>query len=105
MSSFNFLRSKSGNKTNNGKNENIATVVSIVGACISGVSLYIVIWSIYKTEEIAQRSGAFDKAELKLSLGDYSILPDQSYEIYYGLTSNDSTLNLVPLPTEIFNSG
>src|SRR5690606_8363475 len=48
-------------------------ITSIIGVFIS---IFISIWGVKTSENIAEKSGAFDKGKLQLSFGGYFITPD-----------------------------
>lgn len=68
-------------------------------------TILIAIWGISMNERIAEKSGAFDKGEIKLSFGGYLINPSYRYDVYYGIDFSDSTLHLTTLPLGIHNNG
>jgi len=81
---------------------------SIFNAICVIVTLFVSIWSINKQEEIAEKSGSFDKGEITVRLGSYNISAEktgQEIDIYYGIDFTDSSLHLVELPISIYNRG
>lgn len=73
----------------------------------SGVILAIIIslYSYNQNEEIAEKSGAFDKGKLNVFFGDYALTPYCNYDLYYGVDIKKNDLNFAKLPIEIINSG
>lgn len=68
-------------------------------------SIIISIWSINKTEDIADRSGAFDKGEIVVSFDKFMLGSNSPTEVYYGMNFNDSLMNFVILPITLNNTG
>lgn len=69
-------------------------------------SISIAVWAIKSSENIAEKSGAFDKGELKVTLGGYWLENNSNYEVYYGIDFKDSTMiHLSSLPIGIHNQG
>jgi hypothetical protein len=68
-------------------------------------SIIISIWSINKSELIAEKSGAFDKGEVLVGLDNFLFTNTSSTEIYYGIKFSDSTMNLAILPFTLNNTG
>ncbi len=68
-------------------------------------SIFISIWGVNTSERIAERSGAFDKGELKLSFGGYFIYPNIDFDVYYGVDFSDSSLHFATLPLGMHNTG
>lgn|GEM_PF-4196401 len=69
------------------------------------VSISIAIWAIKSNESIAEKSGAFDKGELKISFGGYFLESDSKYDVYYGINFKDSTMHFTGLPIGVHNQG
>jgi hypothetical protein len=76
--------------------------ISIAGAIIA---IIISIWSVNKSESIAERSGSFQKGELGLIYSGFPILPNKLFEVYSGLDFTDSTFYFFNLPFAIKNTG
>ena len=68
-------------------------------------SISISIWGINASERIAERSGAFDKGELKLSFGGYFVYPNVDFDVYYGVDFSDSSLHFATMPIGMHNLG
>src|SRR5690606_30186483 len=80
-------------------------ITSIIGVFIS---IFISIWGVKTSENIAEKSGAFDKGKLQLSFGGYFITPDNdiNFDVYYGVDFSDTTiLHFATLPFSIHNMG
>jgi len=72
---------------------------------IAILSIGISIWAILSNEKIAQKSGAFEKGELRLALGGYDLSThlEKDIDIYYGV--NDTSLHYASFPIVVCNSG
>jgi hypothetical protein len=69
------------------------------------VSISIAVWAIKSNESIAEKSGVFDKGELKVSFGGYFFESDSEYDVYYGINFKDSTMHFAGLPIAVHNQG
>lgn len=61
--------------------------------------------AIVSNEDIAKKSGAFDKGEFDLTFGGYSIFENKDYDVYYGVEISDSIIHFSTLPINIQNVG
>lgn len=77
-------------------------IVNLVGVIIA---ISISIWGVKKSESIAEKSGAFDKGNLQLSLAGYFINPSTEFDIYFGLGFSDTSLHFIEMPVKIYNNG
>jgi len=69
------------------------------------LSIGISIWAIVSNERIAQKSGAFEKGELRLALGGYDLSThlEKDIDVYYGVS--DTSLHFAEFPILVCNSG
>jgi len=69
------------------------------------LSIGISIWAIVSNERIAQKSGAFEKGELRLALGGYDLSThlEKDIDVYYGVS--DTSLHYAAFPIVVCNSG
>ena len=74
-----------------------------IAALVAGVALGV--WSVRKSEEIARRSGGFDKPKLVLSLGDWRLVPNTSETLSVGAAFEPSSVTLLQIPLQITNEG
>jgi hypothetical protein len=72
---------------------------------LSTIAIGIGIWAIYSQEKIAKKSGAFDKSNITLTLGNYTINESIDYNVYYGIPILQKNINLVSLPITVNNTG
>lgn len=72
---------------------------------IAVIAVGISIWSVYKSEDVAKKSGAFDKGELKLSFDNFDVLENETYDVYFGINFNINELNLLEFPISVTNIG
>lgn len=88
------------------RNYNKYLVLSSISlAMIAVFSLMVAIWAIRSQQDIAQKSGAFDKPNPCLYLGNHKVLPDSKTRITYGFLFNDSSIIITRLPLIIKNEG
>lgn len=87
----------------NKQKEKLNLFFSYYNPFVATVAIFISIWAIKKPQEIAERSGAFDKGKLNLKLVDYLLKPNERYEVCYGLIFQDSISNFASFPTGIYN--
>ena len=62
--------------------------MELASLIIAIIAVGISIWAVYKSEDIAKKSGAFDKGELRLSFDNFDILENQTYDVYFGINFN-----------------
>ncbi len=93
------------NNKNGGCRDNLTLLLSILSFIVATCSMFISKCAVDKSEEIAERSGAFDKGELHLSFEGYIIDTKKTYEIYFGIPFHDSVLYYSSIPTGVQNSG
>lgn len=78
---------------------------SIASLIVAIIAIIISIYAICSQEDIAEKSGAFDKSDLKLSFGEYHLSEDMDYDINYGISFSNNTANFVSLPLMVSNEG
>jgi hypothetical protein len=93
------------NKDAFSKIEKLNLGLGIINTIAVIIAIWIAVLGINSNEKIAEKSGVFDKGELKLSFGGYLILPDVDYDVYYGIDFSDSSLHFATLPISLHNSG
>ena len=69
------------------------------------IAVGISIWAVYKSDDIARKSGAYDKGELILSFDNFDVLENQTYDVYFGINFVPKELNLLELPISVTNVG
>ncbi len=89
-------------KKSNYFKENLHNIINSVGIIIA---LIISIYSYNQNEKIAIKSGAYDKGSLSFLFGNYPIVPEMKYDVYFGVNLNEKDLNFTNLPVGIINTG
>lgn len=93
-----------GKKTS--KSHRTNTVFGIVNIIFLLINIILSIWTTNKSVEVAEKSGAFDKAKMELQIGKFSILNDGSdIEVIYGCNYDSTKVFLTYFPIGIKNSG
>lgn len=87
------------------KSKTKITNMEVASVIIAIIAVGISIWSVYKSEDIAKKSGAFDKGELKLSIDNFNILETETYDVYFGINFKQNELNLLEFPISVTNIG
>lgn len=93
------------NNKNVGCRESATFLVSILSLIVATCSMFISKCAVDKSEEIAERFGAFDKGKLNLKFVDYLLVPNEVYDVCYGIIFHDSIENFASFPTGVYNSG
>lgn len=89
------------------KIEKLNTALGIAGIIIGIFSVYYTQRSIKSNEEIAVKSGAFDKPRPSFGFGNYNITPldIDTINVIYGANCTEKSVNFSFLPLNIVNTG
>ena len=79
--------------------------MELASLIVAIIAIGISIWAVYKSEDIAKKSGVFDKGELILSFDNFDILENQTYDVYFGINFIPTELNLLEFPISVANIG
>ena len=92
------------NKTS--KIEVFNITLGIINVVILIVSIVFANKAIKSNEDIATKSGSYDKGEIKITFGGYSVVSDNVYDVYYGFENiSDSVLHFTNYPLAIHSEG
>jgi hypothetical protein len=83
----------------------IAAIVAATGIGALGVSVWSTNRSVSKSEEIAEKSGAFDRGDLRLQLGDYAPQQNAKVPVLVVLNFSNARRYTMQIPFTLFNGG
>jgi hypothetical protein len=77
-----------------------------VAGTVSGViGTIVAVWAIKSANRIADRSGAYDRPKLLLSIGPFQVNPDEHHKIVYGFPFESNQRQIMTIPIGIGNAG
>jgi len=94
-------------ETNKVKKMDIFNIVlGILNVILLTITIVYANKAIKSNENIALKSGSYDKGEIVISFGGFFIKPNEVYDVYYGFdTLSDSVLHLTGYPLGIHSKG
>jgi hypothetical protein len=81
------------------------SMIEILSLIIAIGALAVSFWAVKKSDEIAKKSGAYDRGELIISFLDFDILEDKTYDVYFGVKFRPNEINFLELPYSASNIG
>jgi len=90
------------------KHEKINVGIGALGVILSIIAIIVSYKSCTSNEEIAEKSGVFDKPDIYLGFGNFDIPNHRSYDtirLIYGGMFPDNAFNLASFPFQINNTG
>lgn len=79
--------------------------LGIINVLLFIFAILISIWTVKHNDSVDEKSGKFDKGDLKLSFGGYFVLPNKDFDVFMGVNFSDSTLHFGTLPLGLHNWG
>ena len=89
-------------------NEKINIGIGISGVVLMIIAIFISVKAIKSNEQIASKSGAFDKSNLTLMFGNFPIILSDNNDtipIFYGGEFENNSINISGFPFKIYNRG
>jgi hypothetical protein len=83
----------------------IGVWVGLLGGIASTLGFIGGIWAVRSSESIANRSGAFDKAQISVLVGGNRLTPGLRANLVYGLPFESKSAAIVDIPIIVVNAG